>query len=64
MEQAAYQLVFRELVVKRDRFFSRQHVHGDLTFPQKNQCLRWNVKALGHSKPLSIRFRAKCFGEW
>ena len=64
MEESADRFGLRGLVVKRNSMLRRQDMHRDLAFLQKVQRLARHVKALGHSKPLSIRFRAKCFGEW
>ena len=49
MEEAAYRLGLRELVVNRHSVLRRQDVHGDLLFFQKIQRLARHVKTLGYS---------------
>ena len=49
MEEAAYRLGLRELVVQRHSALRRQDVHGDLLFFQKIQRLARHVKTLGYS---------------
>src|SRR5207245_4002379 len=46
MEQAAYRLVFRELVVERRGFGGRQHVHGNLPLLFKIQRLARTLQEL------------------
>ena len=49
MEESAYRLVFRELVIERHGLGGRQHVHGDLPSVQKIQCLARYLTTFGHS---------------